>query len=207
MKVFLYRMAGARYGAVGECHEGAGATAADADPLGALLFVHRKSSFHYFGGEYKPQLLHRTLQSVSQYRDNNSKFLCNTPFFLIVTSPLFGASTRRRVITFLYVARLSHSIRYATLGRTVLDEWWARRRDLYLTTHSTRDRHHGPGGIRTRNSSKRASCNTSNLNRTEMDRPCCGWKLRIRLHCIIRLNMASYYISPWWAENFWNIRV
>jgi len=31
----------------------------------------------------------------------------------------------------------SHSIRHATLGRTPLDEWSARSRELYLTTHST----------------------------------------------------------------------
>jgi len=41
-------------------------------------------------------------------------------------------------------ASLSHS-RHTTLGRTPLDEWSARRRDLYLTTHTpTRDRHPCP---------------------------------------------------------------
>jgi len=30
--------------------------------------------------------------------------------------------------------------RHATLGRTPLDEWSARRRDLYLTTHNTHKR-------------------------------------------------------------------
>ena len=39
----------------------------------------------------------------------------------------------------------SRSIRQTTLGRTVLDEWPARCRDLYLTTHTlTRDRHPCP---------------------------------------------------------------
>jgi hypothetical protein len=70
MKVFLYLMAGARYGAVRECHKGAGAEAADPDPLGAVLFVHRENSFHHSGGEYKRQLCHRTPQSVSRYRDD-----------------------------------------------------------------------------------------------------------------------------------------
>ena len=43
-----------------------------------------------------------------------------------------------------------------TAGRTRLDEWSARRRDLYLTTNNTRNTDiHDAGGIRTRNPSKR----------------------------------------------------
>jgi hypothetical protein len=46
-----------------------------------------------------------------------------------------------------------------TAGRTPLDEWSARHRDLYLTTHTT---HNGqpsmpPAGFRTRNPSKRSA--------------------------------------------------
>jgi hypothetical protein len=37
-------------------------------------------------------------------------------------------------------ASRSHSLRHTTLGRTPLDEWSARRRDLYLTTHNTHKR-------------------------------------------------------------------
>ena len=32
---------------------------------------------------------------------------------------------------------LDHTQRRTTVGRTPLDEWSARRRDLYLTTHDT----------------------------------------------------------------------
>jgi len=32
------------------------------------------------------------------------------------------------------------SLRHTTLGRTPLDEWPARRSDLYLTTHNTHNR-------------------------------------------------------------------
>ena len=35
---------------------------------------------------------------------------------------------------------LDHTQRLTTVGRTPLDELLARRRDLYLTTHSTRNR-------------------------------------------------------------------
>jgi hypothetical protein len=51
------------------------------------------------------------------------------------------------------------TLRHTTLGRTPLDEWSARHRDLYLTTHNTHNRQTSmpPGGIRTRNPSKRAA--------------------------------------------------
>jgi hypothetical protein len=35
---------------------------------------------------------------------------------------------------------LDHTQRRTTVGRTPLDEWSARRRDIYLTTHSTHNR-------------------------------------------------------------------
>ena len=49
--------------------------------------------------------------------------------------------------------------RNTTLGRTPLDKWSARRRDLYLTPQNTTDIH-SPSGIRTRNRSKRAAADT-----------------------------------------------
>jgi hypothetical protein len=35
---------------------------------------------------------------------------------------------------------LDHTQRHTTVGRTLLDEWSAHRRDLYLTTHSSHNR-------------------------------------------------------------------
>jgi hypothetical protein len=51
------------------------------------------------------------------------------------------------------------TLRHTTLGWTPLDEWSARRRDLYLTTHNTHKRQTSmpPGGIRTRNPRKRTA--------------------------------------------------
>jgi len=46
---------------------------------------------------------------------------------------------------------------HTTLRRTPLDGWLARRRDLYLTTHDTQNRHLSPGGIRSNSPSKRAA--------------------------------------------------
>jgi len=43
-------------------------------------------------------------------------------------------------LALLYEVPRSHPLIHTTLGRTSLDEWSARRRDVYLTTHTT-DRH------------------------------------------------------------------
>jgi len=40
----------------------------------------------------------------------------------------------------LYEDPQSHPIIQTTLGRTPLDEWWARRRYLYLAAHKTHKR-------------------------------------------------------------------
>jgi len=40
----------------------------------------------------------------------------------------------------LFLMFLDHTQRRTTVGRTSLDEWSARRRDLYLTTHDTHNR-------------------------------------------------------------------
>jgi len=46
------------------------------------------------------------------------------------------------------------TLRHITLGRTLLDEWSARRRDLYLTTHSTYKKQTSTPPIRTHNLTK-----------------------------------------------------
>ena len=53
------------------------------------------------------------------------------------------------------------TLRLITLGGTPLDEWSARRKNLYLTTHNSfrRETPLPSGGIRTRNSSKGAAAN------------------------------------------------
>ena len=53
---------------------------------------------------------------------------------------------------------LDHTQQRITVGRPSLDEWSARRRDLYLATHSTQTTEiHAPGGIRTHDLSKRVA--------------------------------------------------
>jgi len=62
-----------------------------------------------------------------------------------------------------------HTQRRTTGGRTPLDEWSARRRDLYLTTHNTHNRHSCPGGIRTHNLSRRAAADLRLRSRGHWD--------------------------------------
>ena len=45
-----------------------------------------------------------------------------------------------RVMAFSFARFLDHTQRRTTVSRTPLDEWVARRRDLYLTTHNTHNR-------------------------------------------------------------------
>jgi hypothetical protein len=51
-----------------------------------------------------------------------------------------GAATQRRSWPPHSWGFLDHTQRRTTVGRTPLDEWSARRRDLYLTTHNTHNR-------------------------------------------------------------------
>ena len=68
---------------------------------------------------------------------------------------------------------LDHTQRRATVGRTPLDAWSVRLRDLYLTTHYTHNRQTSmhPGGIRTHNLSRRAAVDLRLRPRGNWDRP------------------------------------
>ena len=67
---------------------------------------------------------------------------------------------------------LDHTRRRTTVGRTPLDKWSARRRDLYLTTHNTHNRQTSmpPGGIRTHDLSRRAAADLRLRPRGHRDR-------------------------------------
>ena len=79
-----------------------------------------------------------------------------TFFFRGSTAPSWSGSAHCRGFTI--------TLRHTALGRTPLDEWSARRRDLYLTTHNN------PKGIRTGNPSQRAAANTRVRRRSHRGR-------------------------------------
>jgi hypothetical protein len=81
------------------------------------------------------------------YGDFNYDILL-TDFFSWLSSPA-------RAMASSFTRFLDHTQRRVTVGRTPLEEWSARRRGLYLTTHTTDI--HAPHGIRTHDRSRRAA--------------------------------------------------
>ena len=73
----------------------------------------------------------------------------------------------RRASTF--TRFLDHTQRRTTLGRSPLDEWSVRRRDLYLTTQQQTDIN-APGEIRTHNLSRRSAAGLRLRPRGHWDR-------------------------------------
>jgi hypothetical protein len=78
---------------------------------------------------------------------------------------------------------LDHTQRLTTTGKTTLDEWSARRRDLYLIAHNT---HNGQiiHGIRTHNLSRRATADLRLRPRGRWDWLCVILEARVRSRVI-----------------------
>ena len=73
----------------------------------------------------------------------------------------------------LFLMFLDHTQRRTTVDRTPLDEWSARRRDLYLTTHNTHNRKTAmlPVGFEPHDLSRRAAEDLRLRPRGQWDRP------------------------------------
>jgi hypothetical protein len=89
------------------------------------------------------------------------------------------------------------TLRHTTLGRTPLDEWWARRRDLYLTTRNTH-KIHAPGGIRTHKPSKRTAADPRLRPRGHWDRHLWLYgKMKFHLsYIILTVHFHSVFHKP-----------
>jgi len=72
-----------------------------------------------------------------QWRLQKVKFL---PLFLSLSLSLPWRCDPSRVMASSFLRFLDHRQRRTTVGRTLLDEWSARPRDLYLTTHNIHNR-------------------------------------------------------------------
>ena len=84
------------------------------------------------------------------------------PSDLVTLRPNFFSLWRcdpTQVMASSFLRFLDHTQRRPTVGRTPLDEWSARRRDLYLTTHNIHNRQTStsPGGVLTHNLSRRVA--------------------------------------------------
>ena len=74
---------------------------------------------------------------------------------------------------------LDHTQRRTTVSSTPLDEWSARRRNLYLTTHTQHSQQtnvRAPGGIRTHNLSRRTAEDSRLRPRGQLDRQFCLYR-------------------------------
>ena len=129
------------------------------------VFVQYKSSCCLKVRVYRCNLIFRS----GQLKANNKHLIlilevgllkCHINQFLFAHGPLpslaslwntssscavFICLTLRWLMSYIYTEHLflmflDHTQRRSTVGRTPLDEWAARRRDLYLTTHNTHDR-------------------------------------------------------------------
>jgi len=87
-----------------------------------------------------------------------SRIRVNLLLIIFTATFVFGATDPQWARASSFTRFLDHTQRRTTVGRTPLDEWSARRRDLYLTTqHSQQTDIHAPGGIWTHDLSRRAA--------------------------------------------------
>ena len=97
----------------------------------------------------------------SQLRDPTSlhRFLADWNYSTSINYSGHNSPTRARAVSFFRF--LDHTQWHTPVGRTPLDGWSARRRDLYLTTLNTHwqetDIHAPGGGIQNRSSSERSA--------------------------------------------------
>jgi len=87
--------------------------------------------------------------------------------------PLPWRCSPTRAMASSFLRFLDHTQWRNTVGRTPLDEWSARRRDLYLTTHNNHNRQISmpPGGIRTHDLNRWATAELHLRPRGYWDRP------------------------------------
>jgi len=96
---------------------------------------------------------------------------------------------------------LDHTQRSTTVGRTPLDEWSVRRRDLYLTTQNTHNRQTSvlPGGIGTHDPSRRAAVDLRLSPRGHWDR-----LIRITRDFVLSGGNTETFGSDW---NDWQVKM
>jgi hypothetical protein len=94
--------------------------------------------------------------------------LCDDRFVSFRSPSLFYLLVHSRCRGFLF--SFDHTQTHTTVGRTALDEVSARRRDLYLTTHSQQEKMLAPSGIRTHDPSKRSAADVRLRPRGHWDR-------------------------------------
>jgi len=106
-----------------------------------------------------------TLRSASRtwFLASAAKYLGSVPFWVISQCRmhiicLFWSDSPAQAMASSFTRFLDHTQRRTTVGRTPLDEWSARRRDLYLTKYNIHNKQpRPPGRIRTHSLSRLAA--------------------------------------------------
>jgi len=110
--------------------------------------------------------------SVDKIDDFYDSYFCVKFYFILPSFYLPIVSVDGYCCTWLHSLTHTHT-HIHTLGRTSLDKGLVRRIDLYLKAHNIRNEQniHAPGGIRSRNPSKRAAADPRHTQREHWDRP------------------------------------
>jgi len=80
------------------------------------------------------------LSLIWQASDVTAEFSATFKRQFFVYLFVFGSTAPQWARNSSFMSFLDHTQRRTTVGSTPLDEWSARRRDLYLTTHNTHNR-------------------------------------------------------------------
>ena len=112
-----------------------------------------------------PETMLRNLNLIYDHMKQHFLTPKRLPFLFLRCDPVRGMASS-------FMRFLDHTRRRTTVRRTPLDEWSARRRDLYLTTHNTHKRQTSmpPSAIRTHNLSRRAAADPRLRPRGHWDR-------------------------------------
>ena len=109
----------------------------------ALIYFQYKLSSYLSGTrctQYKNQTLILYREMIANFLHHQTKHV----YFVFpgATQPIVGVYFRAlyRASPSSRTRLLDHTQRRATVGRTPLNEWWVRPRDLYLATHNTHNR-------------------------------------------------------------------
>jgi hypothetical protein len=82
----------------------------------------------------------RITNGISAFQTSDALTLYDASINIYITFYFLWRCDPTRVMASSFLRFLDHTQRRATVGRTPLDEWSARRRSLYLTTHNTHNR-------------------------------------------------------------------
>ena len=103
-------------------------TTGSGDIIFDLIWIQRSLNIYV---KLKLEYQHEVIRTI--YQRITRKIYTSLFFFSVALRPNAGHGL-------LILEASDHTQRRITVGRTPLDEWTARRRDLYLTTHNTHNR-------------------------------------------------------------------